>query len=63
MTIITVWVCVIFFAGNGTSTTTVDNIATRADCERIGKRVAAISGDFYVGRYTCTQVKKVVVRQ
>jgi len=64
-----VWLCVIFVRIGGTSsgtlpTVSIDNIASRQDCERVGRFLAAGSFngariDEDHGSYRCIAVRKV----
>lgn len=60
MKTILVWVLLAYFdSGHGGGPAVVDNLATRAECERLGTRWRHEShGNYYF--HTCTQVRKVV---
>lgn len=58
---ILVWVAVIYTGDTRGGYAVVDNIATKADCERVIARTKALTWSSYV-QGQCTQYRKVVVK-
>lgn len=59
MTVILVWVAIIYTGDNRGAYAVVDNIANKQECERVVKRAGELSS---WARGVCTQYRKVVVK-
>lgn len=63
MTTVKVWVLLMITLQNqGTGAFTIDNIASEAECQRVGELMSdGNGGDFRAQRYRCIEVEKVVL--